>query len=245
MVNTTITSKVLDSISSMIKSNGYSKSGRALVVFNGSSIDLDLKLKYLQDLKQKGLNYTVGFSFMAEKILDTNKIIKTLNPIEVLREEDIFKLQSIVNKHSIIIGPNITINTLSKVTLGMIDSFIPNLIWTFLYKGKKVYLDFSSVRYYLGSESKSIEISDITNKYIQTIVKMGAVEIDKDYTNIISIPSTKQTNNIKNDKKDLITEKDIVNMSSSKGVLILEKGTLITPLAKDKARELGIEIQKK
>ena len=80
---------------------------------------------------------------MGEKIIDTKKIIDILRPIEVFREEDIMDLPSIVNKHDLIIGPNITMNTLSKVSLGMIDSFIPNVIWTFLYQGKKVYLDYT------------------------------------------------------------------------------------------------------
>lgn len=243
MANTKITSNVLESIANRIKPNGFSSSnGKALLVFNGSTIELDNKLKYLQEFKSEGRDFSIGFSFMAENILDTNKIVRILKPMEVFKEEDVFKLQSIANDYSMIIGPNITINTLSKVALGMIDSLIPTMIWTFLYQSKKVYLDFSSVRNYLGNETASKEILDIINRNIQTIIKMGAIEIDNSYINTISINSDSLIKDASTSKKELITERDIMNLSASQ-VLNIEKGTIITPLAKDRAKELGIKTQ--
>lgn len=244
MTNNIITSNVLNSIASSIKPKGFSNSiGRALVVFNGSTIEFEKNLKSMQELKSNGIDFSVGFSYMAENILDTNKIINILRPIEVFKEKDIFKLQDISKDHSTIIGPNITVNTLSKVTLGMIDSLIPTLIWTFLYQNKKVFLDFNSVKNYLGNQTNSKEILDITNRNIKTIIKMGAVEVGNSYVDEINIipDITSKKSNIS--KKDLITARDIMNLSNAK-TLDVDIGTVITPLAKDKARELGIKIQR-
>ncbi len=71
---------------------------------------------------------------MGERILNKDEIIKNLNPINVYGEEDIFNLENIVEKHPKLIMPNITMNTLSKVALGMIDSFLQlfmdiSLLW--------------------------------------------------------------------------------------------------------------------
>ena len=40
-------------------------------------------------------------------------------------------------------------------------------------------------------------------------------------------------------------EKDIIKLSKNHSVLVIDKNTLITPLARDKARELGVKIEKK
>src|SRR5699024_12283286 len=68
-------------------------------------------------------------------------------------------------------------NNIIKLSMEIIDSIIHNLIWTFLYKEKKVYLDFLSVTNYLGSRSKNIGINKIIDNHIITVRSMGVVEI--------------------------------------------------------------------
>ncbi|MDU5083383.1 MAG: flavoprotein [Bacillota bacterium] len=168
-MKTKITSKVLEDISkrlqgeSIIEKEKEDKTLKALIVLNGSNIDLSEKIENIKKLKNRGIKVSLAFSFMAERLLDTQRIINILQPLEIYKEEDIIKLKDISKKYSIIIGPNITMNTLSKISLGMIDTFIPNLIWTFLYQGKKVYLDFNQVKKYLGEETKNKEITTSKN----------------------------------------------------------------------------------
>jgi len=273
-MKTKITSKVLEDISKRLQGESIikkeNKTLKALIVLNGSNIEINEKIENIKKLKNRGINISLAFSFMAERLLDTQRIINTLQPLQIYKEEDITKLKNISKEYSIIIGPNITTNTLSKISLGMIDTFIPNLIWTFLYQGKKAYLDFNQVKNYLGEETKNKEILNITNRYIATIKKMGAIEIDNKNTleNIIleNIVLEKTINNHTNNyeintkglqnklrvsqtkeepipqTKTVITEKDIISMSSN-NKLILPKRTIITPLAKDKAREKNIKIE--
>lgn len=256
MVKTKITSNVLENITNIVSKKGFSQNGRkALVVFNGSYLEEHLRIEKILSLKKSGLDISVAFSFMGERIIDTKKIIDILRPIEIYKEEDIIDFPSIVNKHDLIIGPNITMNTLSKVSLGMIDSFIPNVIWTFLYQGKKVYLDYHSVTHFLGDTTKSGEIQNVIDNHIKSLSKMGAIEIKEDnYLEKIIIDNDRPRikNSIENDKnrettvsKNLITEKDMVIIAETKKSIILEKNTVITPLAKDKARELGVIIERK
>lgn len=243
-MKTTITSNVLEDISRRLQGRVDPDNKNALVVFNGSTIKLDDRLKELRDLKQRGLNISLGFSFMADKIIDTNRIINDLSPHKIYREEDIFKLQDITREYSIIIGPNITMNTLSKVALGMVDSFVSNIIWTFLYQGKGVYLDYTSVRNYLGNETKNKAISSIIEGHIGTLKSMGAMEISEgSYDNIFTgasaklpIPVNAQETTIR-----VLVERDILSMNPNTN-LMLPKGSIITPLAKDRANEKNIII---
>ncbi len=254
MVNTKITSNVLNNISNIVSKTGFSQNGRkALVLFNGSYLEEQLRIEKILSLKEKGLDISLGLSFMAEKILDTQKIIGILKPINVYREEDILDFPRIVREYDFIIGPNITMNTLSKVSLGMIDNFITNVIWTFLYQGKKVYLDYHSVTNFLGDSTKSTEIQNVISNHIKSLERMGATEIkEENYLEKIVIGTERlnPANSLKketlqpvNNNNKLITEKDMVMMTTKN--LVVEPGTIITPLAKDKARELGIEIQRR
>ena len=249
-MKTKITSNILEDISKRLKGESYSKDGdNALIVFNGSDTLLDDKIGYIKNLKDNGMRVSLAFSFMAEQLIDTNKVINSLSPTYVYKEENVFKFKNIIRDYSMIIGPNITMNTLSKVSLGMIDSFITNLIWTFIYQGKKTYLDFTSVRNYLGEETKNKEISDMIERYIATVKKMGVIEVNKDnyLEKIISkegkiqVDSNKSTDII--ESKRIITERDIVNMSLSNNSLTLPKGSIVTPLARDRAREKNIKIE--
>ncbi|MCQ4925861.1 hypothetical protein NE686_22420, partial [Tissierella carlieri] len=237
-MKTKITSKVLEDISRRLQGESIieeDKTLKALIVLNGSNIDLNEKIENIKKLKNRGIKVSLSFSFMAERLLDTQRIINTLQPLEIYKEEDIIKLKNISKEYSIIIGPNITTNTLSKISLGMIDTFIPNLIWTFLYQGKKVYLDFNQVKNYLGEETKNKEILNITNRYIDTIKKMGAIEIDKENwidsiitnteyekSNLTDINKSTNLSNYKYNRnnKTVITEKDIINLKANNKLIL-------------------------
>lgn len=248
-MKTRITSNVLEDISKRLQGDIYNGNGeKILVVLTGSNIGLDKRIEDIKKLKEKGIKISLALSFMAERLLDTRGIISLLSPYNVYKEEDIFKLQNLSREYSFIIGPNITINTLSKISLSLIDSFVPNLIWTYLYKGKKVYLDFTSVREYLGEKTKNKEIQNILENHISTVKKIGAIEIKGgNYLDIIQgveskkIESPRETT-VNEGSKKVITESDILSIPSD-NKLILPKGSIITPLAKDKARERNVQIE--
>lgn len=244
MVKNKITLNVLADITKKISGNSISNTNeKALIIFTASNINLDHSLEEIKELKQYNVDISLAFSFMAEEILDINSIIDFLNPLEVYREEDIFKLEEIVGEYSYIVGPNITMNTLTKVSSGMVDSFASNIIWTFLYMGKKVYLDFRSVRNYLGGECKNKHIKSTIDSHINILKKMEVVEIELgNYIKNIEKP-----HNIGDKtRKKVLVEKDLkeymLKYTRGDKLLNLPKGSIITPLARDKARELGIQI---
>ncbi len=249
MAKNKITLNVLADITKKINGGNLSNSQeKALIIFTGSNIDLNERIKELRKLKDYDIQVSLGFSFMAERVLDTHSFVDALKPYEVLGEEEIFNLEDILNSYSYVIGPNITMNTLSKVSQGLIDSFVPNIIWTYLYMGKKVYLDFTSVKNYLGKPCKNMEIGNIIEDHINTLKKMGAVEIEEgNYIDkIIGTPKTSTSNKATSEGSvfnKVITERDIINYSPSSKSMVLPKGTIITPLAKDRIKELGIKIE--
>jgi len=213
---------------------------KALVVFTGSNIHLKDRVKELRELRDKGIQISLAFSFMAERILDLDDIVRPLRPLNIYKEEDVFQLEDLVEEYHLLIGPNITTNTLSKVALGIIDSFIPTLIWTYLYRKKPVYLDFSSARDFLGVKSDNKKINGMLDSYVKTLLEMGAVElIPGRYVEVVD--NRRATSSGSVDKK-IITEKDISALKEG-DKLVLPRGTILTPLAKEKAKLLGIGLE--
>ena len=251
MKKTHMASNILDNISNSMSNRRFSsEKGKALVVFTGSTLQMEKTMNHIFDIKKAGYDVAVGFSFMAENLIDTKRIVNSLNPLEVLGEEDLLRLQIISNDYSLLVMPNITMNTLSKVCSGMIDSFASNILWAFLYKNKQVLIDFYSVRNYLGDKTASKEIESMIEEKIDYILKLGAEELEK-VSQVFNDEEEKEQNftldreekivhKNYNSSKNLITQNDIVNSKASK--IIINKNTIVTPLARDKARELNMDI---
>jgi len=230
-----------------IKNENNKSSDEVLIIFTGSNTDFESRLDELKKIKEKGIEFSIAFSFIAEKLLPKEFIINVLSPSEIYSEEDLFRLDEIKNKYIALIGPNITINTATKVSTGSIDSFIPNLIWAFLFEGKPVYLDFYSLKNFRGVSSKNITISNLINTHINTLKSMGVIEIESgQYTNKIEFKNTKnEGSNFLNSYTNInkvITANDLKNMEKD-ATLVLPKGTILTPGAKDIAGQLGIKIK--
>ncbi len=256
MIKNKITLNVLADISKKIKNGGsYAPSNNVLILFNGSNMELGKRLEELKNLKDENLGLSLGFSFMGEGILRRSTIIDQLKPSSIYGEEDIFQLEKIVEENPQLIIPNLTINTLSKVVNGMIDSFAATILWTYLYQGKDVFLDFNSVKNYLGRETENRVIEDLIKNNIKKIKDMGAKEIlEGSYLKEIvarEVLVKKETNiDLSRDKnlsklesrKKVLTEGDLKNLDRNTS-LILPKGVIITPLAKDKIREKRIQIE--
>lgn len=242
MAKNKLTINVLHDVSRKLKGEFCSdKKNNILVVLNGSNTDIRNNIEELKELKNQGNVLSLAFSFMADKIIDTDRIINNLNPIEVYREEDIFQLDKIVEKHACIIGVNITVNTISKISTGMVDSFVPLLVWTYLYMEKPVYLDFTSSRYFLGKMSKNIVTNNVIENHIITLVDLGVVEIFPGKY-LESIEYRKSLNEENGIHTKVVTEGDIEKFSKG-DILKIPKGSIITPLAKDKASILGIHLK--
>ena len=224
---------------------------RALVIFNGSNIEIQDKLREIKLLKDEGVSISIAFSFMGDGIIQEEKIIEYLRPDKIYKEEDIFKLKEISNRYSFIIAPTLTISTMSKVVGGFIDNFLSNLIWTFLYMGKDVYLDFTSTKNYLGEKCKNQAIERLIDKNIREIKELGAKEIRSGsyLRTILSKESPKtidrepaSVRSQGENTKEIWTERDIEKLAKTSNSLRLSRDSIITPLAKDRIKSLGISI---
>lgn len=230
-------SSVMDLISSKI-SGPSSKEQGTLVAINGSSgLDLD-RIRTYEDL-------SLALSFSGENLFDESLIRSKLRPVNIYFEEDIFILDKILDTNAKLILANLTLNTLSKVTSGLIDSLIPNLIYGFLYIGKPVYGDFSQIDNFLGKKTNNPYIKKLIEKNISLAREMGIkdlkdLEVRGSSQGEDSLGILKKT---REEDKIILTEKDIKDNFKQGDKLRIKKTDIITPLARDLIRELKIDIE--
>lgn len=222
-----------------------SSKNTGIVIFTGSNVNISEKVAELKKVKEKGFAFSVAFSFVGDKLLPKDYIINSLAPVETFGEEDLVNIEEIIKKYNILISPNITLNTIAKVATGVIDSFASNLIWNYLYEEKLVYLDFDSVKRQHGKVSHNKAINSIIENYIRILKEMGVKEIESGkYEEIITDELPKEGSAFKgiNDRNKVITVTDLKNVTPN-SVLTLPRGTIITPMAKDIANQMGIKLE--
>jgi ethanolamine utilization protein len=257
MSNKELIMKVLGDITTRIntddmkvKNKPDKKKKNILVLFTGSNMKTDEALDNLKSLKENGYPLTLCFSKSAEEILDIERIRNFLKPERIYLEEDKNKSVDIVKSSNIVMVPVLTQNTLAKVAGGIQDSFISTLLWQLLWSGKKVFANLNSAvdTSYIPCQNK--KMLALINSYIDKLKEFGMETIeDHNYLVYISkeldILKNEQDNSINKENmafKKVITEKDMLGLVGTAKELFVDKSTIITPLARDAAKENNIRI---
>lgn len=252
MSNRELIMKVLGDITTRIDTQGRSREEKKniLVLFTGSNLDIHRALDNLKSLMENGYELTLCFSKSAEEILDREKIKALLKPHRIYLEEDKNKSIDIVKSSNIVIVPVLTQNTLAKVARGIQDSFISTLLWQLLWSDKKVVVNLNSSlnRSYMPCQNK--KMLTLINGYIDKLKEFGVRIIEgHNYSTYIckelDMLSSKEDESINKENmglKSVITEKDILSLKGTAKELFVDKATIITPLARDAAKENNIRI---
>ncbi|WP_069650898.1 flavoprotein [Caloranaerobacter ferrireducens] len=228
------------------------------LVFTGTNIGLNDYVDKLIKLKRYGFTYDVVLSEVAEEIIGMDVLKSRLGPKKIFNNVMIANLD-VFYKFDGVIVPMMTQNTLTKLVMGLQDDFITSLIWHMLWFSKPVFIDFLNCRTKMGSKAKNPFLDEMIEGYLDKLIKMGVTEVDKKdfvvkildkFKTYKSFESLKtQTNEDKmtdvNFFEGVITEKDVISIAKKEKEIIVSARTIITPLAKDTAKELGLKIRKK
>ncbi|NBG88800.1 hypothetical protein [Isachenkonia alkalipeptolytica] len=234
-----------------------------LAVFTGTNRGIDQALEELKRSREYGISFDVAFSWNGKDLQDIKNIQKQLGARNVFTEVDKGEITRILERVDGIVVPMTTQNTTSKLSKGILDDFISTLLWEGLWRGKKMVLNLDSVVAYKGQRSKVPEMQKMVDEMIEKIEKMGVVTLyGQDYQKVLqdtflkqkALKSREQTKaprvqppgeqRGKMGDKTIITEKDLTNMNSPLKILTVPFNTIVTPLAWDRAKTMGIEIKK-
>ncbi|ABR50647.1 hypothetical protein Amet_4576 [Alkaliphilus metalliredigens QYMF] len=229
-----------------------------LIVLTGKADGLEAALREIPRLKRYGFSVDLALSTCAEKILNEKKIVIPLQvgKIFTVREESLAcKAIDVVQR---VIVPAMTQNTAIKLSMGIQDEFIPRLLWQCLWKGKPLLVNLEQLLCYRGMAPQQPFLEEMMKEYIEKLQKMGVKPLSETAYGLELIEQdedpTQKGQKVSHEKiegkplsfgeRQVITEKDISLVPGGQKQMTLPLGTIITPLAYDKAKEKGIQLIK-
>lgn len=174
------------------------------------------------------------FTVVSEKSMHEVSQFKSAGQI-VLRED--ITIDSLVD--FVTLFPIVTKDIISKVALCISDTFETRWVESCIAKGQKIIFRESGIPVFTGKEPKSY-VKKISG-YYEDIISYG-IEISDVPQTTRAMRSTKVMVSARDEQsKKVITENDLSEYIGNK-VLKLQRGDVITSLAKEKAHSMGIDI---
>ncbi len=234
-----------------------------LAVFTGTNRGIDQALEELKRSKDRGIRFDIAFSWNGKDLQDIKNIQQQLGAQNIFTEVDKSEITRILERVDGIVVPMTTQNTASKLSKGILDDFISTLLWESLWRGKKMVMNLDSVVEYKGQRSKVPAMQKMVDEMIRRIEEMGVVTLyGQEYETLLGKTflghKTRQSREDKKASKaplpgeqrretgdkTIITENDLINRNSPLKVLTVPFNAIVTPLARDRAKTMGIEIKK-
>lgn len=163
------------------------------------------------------------------------EINELLNDWEIVRVHDQSKISFKDIQQALFL--NVHQDALVRMATGFTDTFVSKLFADLIYHEMPITMTLES------SLQKLFEGNQKTHRYANYIKKIVAFKetVEGFGVTFQSLQTLKASKNQESQAvKKLITQEDVENLVGKR--LIVKPRTIITPLAKDKARELGIEI---
>jgi hypothetical protein len=220
-----------------------------LVVFTGSDIGLPIALEQLTKLRQKSYSFTFLLSRAAQKIIGTEKLSPVTANSQVLTDIPPEQVLSLVQNQDVILIPTLSRTTAIKLASSITDTLVTDLLFTALVNKKPIIAARNGADPILancprcGTPDMAPAIIQNIHTELDKLSQYGIRLIPVDDLADETISILESTPRKEPDKK-IITEYDIkfaVNHGDKK--LRVRRGSIVTPLAQDTAKELGLEIE--
>ena len=212
---------------------------RLLAIFDATQLELDEPLQQLRICEQDGWKITIILSELATKVVDLKPIYTAFGKDNILEENNLTDIPISVDAYQQIVLPVFSHPMVAKLALRLVDTTCNYLVFEALSKGKKV-----------------IAASDALNQG-EISTKIGALEIQ--YVNVLSelgvqlVPLTQLAKSVKEKtdsshvtlEKPLISASTISNLDANVRELVYANPAVITPLAREHAKNRGIKLTPK
>lgn len=231
---------------------------RALVIFTGGTIGFHESIEQLKKLQEDGWKFKILLSKSAENIY-TKELIKNLlglEAIEIDGEMDAKEIKDYCSDIDKVILPVLTMNTAAKISLGIADNLVTNIVARSLMKNIPIVAvenacdPLEEERILIGMGKGPTAYVNMMKNHLNKLDSYGIKLIHANKLYDVAVENIKQgihekDNPVKKkivyDKK-VLTRGDIVSAFHIKKDLILGSNTIITEAAKDIAKALGVKM---
>lgn len=220
-----------------------------LVIFTGSDIGLPIAIEQLARLRQKKYTFTFILSHAAQKIIGPDKLSTVTFGSQLLTDIPPEQVLSLVQNQDIILIPTLSRTTAIKLASSITDTLVTDLLFTALVNKKPIIAARNGADPVLancprcGTPDMAPAIIQNIHQELDKLIQYGIRLVPVDDLADETISILESTPRKEPDKK-IITEYDIKSAAKAGDKKIrIRTGSLVTPLARDTAQELGIEIE--
>lgn len=231
---------------------------KALVLFSGAAIGFAEAMEGLKKLKQDGWELQLALSNSAERVLTENTIQEILGPSNIILERNVTGLKPLYSGVDLLIIPTLTMNSAAKIALGIEDSMITDIVAHAIMQGIPIIAakdgcDLQNpVRLQLGMNKAPIAYLNKMKEQLLTLEAYGIKLVDakqlyeyasKKNSFIEETTELETVESIHKINKKVLSRTDIIETANKGKILMVSSQTIITSLAKDTAKELGVIIK--
>lgn len=225
---------------------------KALVLFTGGKIGFESSIESIKKLIYDGWSLKVVLSKNADFVLGSNTIKQQLGIEDIFVEDEIKDINYLKQDIKKIIIPVLTMNSASKISLGISDTLITYLVsWGIMndipiIAAKDACDPENNIRFKSSSQVPTAYknmIKDNLKKLESYNIKFTSAEKLYDtVVNFFESSEPEKSQSVLLNKK-LITAEDVMKLQKDNCEILVSKDTIVTALAKERANSLGIRIK--
>ena len=227
-----IVQEVIKKINSQNIIEEFSPKEKILVAITGSTNNLE---QIVLELRKISKNYDLSlvFSEAASNIIAEN----VFSEFHIIKDFSIKNYDEILSKNNIILLPLLTKNTVAKLVVGIRDNAVTNLVSKALLLEKRVIAAYDSC-----IVNNEVPYAKLINSNVEKLKDYGLIFVQaKELADYMLNKKDLEINSLR--EKNVITAKDLKDLYDKK--IIISKNTVVTTLAKERAKENQIVFEEK
>ena len=227
-----IVQEVVKKINSQNIIEEFSPKEKILVAITGSTNNLE---QIILELRKISKNYDLSlvFSEAASNIINEN----VFSEFHIIKDFSIKNYDEILSKNDIILLPLLTKNTVAKLVVGIRDNAVTNLVSKALLLEKRVIAAYDSC-----IVNNEVPYAKLINSNVEKLKDYGLIFVQaKELADYMLNKKDLEINSLR--EKNVITAKDLKDLYDKK--IIISKNTVVTTLAKERAKENQIVFEEK
>ncbi|MBF1200912.1 MAG: flavoprotein [Fusobacterium periodonticum] len=227
-----IVQEVVKKINSQNIFEEFSPKEKILVAITGSTNNLE---QIVLELRKISKNYDLSlvFSEAASNIINEN----VFSEFHIIKDFSIKNYDEILSKNDIILLPLLTKNTVAKLVVGIRDNAVTNLVSKALLLEKRVIAAYDSC-----IVNNEVPYAKLINSNVEKLKDYGLIFVQaKELADYMLNKKDLEINSLR--EKNVIAAKDLKDLYNKK--IIISKNTVVTTLAKERAKENNIVFEEK
>ena len=227
-----IVQEVVKKINSQNITEEFSPEEKILVAITGSTNNLE---QIVLELRKISKNYDLSlvFSEAASNIINEN----VFSEFHIIKDFSIKNYDEILSKNDIILLPLLTKNTVAKLVVGIRDNAVTNLVSKALLLEKRVIAAYDSC-----IVNNEVPYAKLINSNVEKLKDYGLIFVQaKELADYMLNKKDLEINSLR--EKNVIAAKDLKDLYNKK--IIISKNTVVTTLAKERAKENNIVFEEK